>query len=370
MQSLDLKTHTADGQAAGVLLKASGAPVLRVLALSILIAVAALLSGCSSQATVDEEVIASKPLIWPDPPEPARISYIRSISTPKDIGAGKGFFKRVIELVLGSDVDDIIKPYGIAVDSRGRVIVADTAFKRVHIYDLKENKYRHIDFAGKASLISPISVAVDEGDNIYVTDSMARKVFVYNAKGKYQYAFDAGTRPTGIALGSGGKLLYVVDTGEHVVDVYDLKGKKVKTFGGWGSESGSFNHPVDIFIDGNGEIYIVDTMNYKIQIFDKDGRFVTMFGHQGDGTGDFGRPKGVAVDKDGHIYVADALFDTVQIFDREGRFLLNFGRLGSERGNFWIPGGVFIDQGNKVYVSDTFNRRVQIFEYLGDAGLN
>ena len=83
MQSLDLKTHTADGQAPGgpglVLkasgtLKASGAPVLRVLAFAILFAVAALLSGCSSQATVDEEILAQNPLIWPDPPEPARIS--------------------------------------------------------------------------------------------------------------------------------------------------------------------------------------------------------------------------------------------------------------------------------------------------------
>lgn len=336
--------------------------------LAVIVLAASVMAGCTAQPTVDKEILAQRPLIWPAPPEPARISFTRSISSPSDIGAKRGFFKRVVEFVLGSETNDIIKPYGIAVDSGGRVIVADTAFKRIHIYDTKAGKYKYIDDAGKQDLISPISVAVDAEDNIFVTDSMARRVFVFNAKGKPVSSFEAGTRPTGLAVDKRAGLVYVVDTGGHRVDVYDLKGRKLRSVGGWGQEAGDFNFPVDIFLSEEGELFVVDTMNYKVQVFDREGNLKGRFGQHGDGTGDFGRPKGIAVDSDGHIYVADALFDTVQIFDREGRYLLSFGTLGSDRGEFWMPGGVFIDGGNNIYVADTFNRRVQVFEYLGDQG--
>lgn len=375
MQRSHLKTYAANGREAyRAGLFSMGRSYLSALArgltLCIFVVAVALFAGCSPQTTVEEEILAQKPLIWPDPPAPARISYVRSISTPTDIGASKGFFKKVVELVLGSDVNDMIKPYGVAVDSTGRVIVADTAFKRVHIYDIKAKKYSYIDRAGKADVMAPISVALDAEDNIYVTDSLAGKVLVYNRKGKFLSSFGAGARPTGIAADKDKKLLYVADTGKHVINVYNLSGRKVKSIGGWGNEPGMFNHPVDVFLDGNGDIYVVDTMNYKVQIFDNSGKFLARFGHQGDGSGDFGRPKGLAVDRDGHIYVADALFDTIQIFDRDGKFLLNFGKVGRNRGSFWMPGGMYIDRGNKIYVADTFNRRVQIFEYLGDPGVN
>ena len=122
-----------------------------------------------------------------------------------------------------------------------------------------------------------------------------------------------------------------------------------------------FNHPVDITIDREGMVYVVDSMNFRVQIFDKSGRFNSSFGRHGDGTGDFGRPKGIAVDRDGNIYVADALFDTVQIFDRLGNFLLNFGSVGKTAGRFWLPSGLFVDDGNKIYVGDSYNSRVQVW---------
>ena len=45
------------------------------------------MAGCSS-STVKEDIHSPQtPLIWPSPPEPARISYYKSIETPADIGA-------------------------------------------------------------------------------------------------------------------------------------------------------------------------------------------------------------------------------------------------------------------------------------------
>jgi len=325
------------------------------------------ISGCASRPVAEDELAPQTPLIWPGPPAPARIVYIRSISSPDDIGAKKGIFGRLVEFVLGKGFNNIIKPYGVATDSAGRMMVADTAFKRIHIFDLKEGKYSYIDSAGDLALNSPIDVAVDPEDNIYVSDSDSGKLHVYNKKGRYLFSMDAGKRPTGIAINPELGHIYVVDTPSHQLKVFDLEGKSIRTFGGWGNGPGQFNHPVDVFIDAKGDVYVTDSMNYRVQIFDKRGKYLTSFGHHGDGTGDFGRPKGVAVDADGNIYIADALFDTVQIFSRNGDYLLSFGTLGAGRGMFWMPGGLYIDSGDRIYVADSYNRRIQIFEYLGDS---
>ncbi len=335
-------------------------------AVFVMLLAAAMLAGCSSGEVREDIHSPQTPLIWPNPPEPARISYSRTIENPGNIGANRGFFKRLSNLVFGEESNAIIKPYGIAVDSKGRILVADTAFKRVHIYDIANKKYDHIDEAGDTELQSPISVAVDADDNIYVTDSVLARVFAFNRDGKFLFEIKGLTRPTGLAVNKRTGRLYVTDTGKNVVEEYDLKGKRIRDIGGPGDKSGEFNFPVDLFVDINGDLYVVDAMNYRVQIFDRDGKFLTMFGHHGDGTGDFGRPKGVAVDNDGNIYVADALFDTVQIFNRKGAFLLNFGALGRQAGFFWLPTGVFIDETGKIYVADSYNKRIQIFDYLGN----
>lgn len=305
-----------------------------------------------------------KPIIWPAPPEPTRISFIRSIERPEDAGARQGFFSRLADIILGADDEDIIKPYGLATDSTGRLLVADTAFKRVHIYDMYKGEYTSVDSAGKALLEAPIGVALDSEDNIYVTDSGSAKVYAYSRDAGFLFPIAGFKRPTGIAIDKAEKRLYVVDTAEHLIKTFDLKGNHLGVIGRRGEGAGEFNYPVDIFIDRDGNVYVNDAMNFRVQIFDRTGKFRYAFGRHGDGTGDIGRPKGLAVDSEGNIYVADAVFDTVQIFDRDGRFLLNFGKLGREQGRFWLPTGLHIDSNDRVYVSDSYNKRVQIFEYL------
>lgn len=325
------------------------------------------LAGCGGSSPRPRPANAA-PIVWPLPPEKTRIRFLRAISTSEDVAGEKGFWSRIWDFIAGTSVEGIIKPYGVTVDSSGRLLVADTGFRRVHVFDLKKNKYDFFDNAdreGDTKLKTPISVAVDADDNVYVSDSTYQKVFVYDRKGDFLYPIDAGEKPTGVAVNKKSKRLYIVDTGSHSVGIYDLKGRNIKNFGTLGAEDANFNFPVDVSLDKNGDVYVIDAMNYRVKIFDADGNLKTVFGRQGDGTGDFGRPKGIAVDNDGNIYVADALFDTVQVFDRQGRFLLNFGSIGSADGAFWIPCGLYMQNGNMLFAADAYNRRVQVFEYQG-----
>ena len=123
------------------------------------------------------------------------------------------------------------------------------------------------------------------------------------------------------------------------------------------------NFPTNLFVS-NGKLYVTDTGNFRVQIFDLEGSYLSGFGKVGDSPGQLARPKGVAVDKDGHIYIVDAAFDNFQIFDEEGRLYLFVGSAGHRPGYFWLPAGIHIDHRDRIYVADSYNRRIQVFQYL------
>ncbi len=72
------------------------------------------------------------------------------------------------------------------------------------------------------------------------------------------------------------------------------------------TDPGTFSLPEGVAVDDDGNVYVTDTFNNRVEIFDADGKFISMFGKNGDGPGDLERPKGIAVDSDGHIWVVDA----------------------------------------------------------------
>ena len=117
-----------------------------------------------------------------------------------------------------------------------------------------------------------------------------------------------------------------------------MDGSTVRTIGKRGGEPGEFNFPTNLFVDTQGRLYVADTLNFRIQIFDPDGKLLSAFGTLGDTPGSLNRPKGVGVDSEGHIYVADTSFNNFQIFDQNGQLLLFVGAVG-QRARRVLPAG-------------------------------
>jgi DNA-binding beta-propeller fold protein YncE len=312
------------------------------------------------------------PLYWPEPPARARIKFLGSVSSPKDLRLKRSsFFKRVLRKIVGSDEDEpsLVFPYGVATDSRGRMIVADSKLRAVHIFDVREKKYAVLKQPKDDMLVSPVGLAVDADDQIYVSDPATGKVFVYDREGNFKTRLgpDEGMfdRPTGIAIDKARRRLYVVETRRGLVAALTLEGSELFKFGKRGQGAGEFNRPTQIFVRGD-KLYVTDTLNARVQVFDPDGNFIKSIGHLGDSAGYLDKPKGVAVDSEGHIYVVEGLRDAIDVFDEQGNFLLEFGRTGSGRGEFFLPTAIHIDDSDQIFVSDTYNRRVEVFKYLGD----
>jgi len=334
------------------------------LILVILIALPPLLNGCASLNTASEH--DNEEIFWPPAPFEARIRWVKSIHNRHDAGIEKGFWRKVVEFVTGKETEGISKPYGIYADAKDRLFVADAGRGVVHEFDIKGKEYSLVGHDTMRVFKAPIAIAGDDEDNLYITDSAAGTVYRYaiGKKKLVQFITRKLVHPTGIAYHASNKLLYITDTANHQVVVFDMQARERFRIGKRGESSGQFNFPTDLFIDQAGDLYVTDALNSRIQVFSSDGRFLRMFGSAGDTTGYFSKPKGVAVDSEGHIYVSDALQDSVQIFDKTGALMLEFGTKGSGAGQFWMPSGLFIDSFDNIYVGDAYNQRIQIFKYL------
>ncbi|GBD99323.1 serine/threonine-protein kinase PknD [bacterium BMS3Abin07] len=319
-----------------------------------------ILIGCAPR-------IQKKPidLVWPLPPDAPRLKYVGMVRSTLDVAKKRGF----TETLFGTEqVDALKKPYGVAVDSAGRIYVTDIG--RVMIFDLKKHDYGYIgDSPGTGKLGMAIGIAVTRDKRVFVSDISADRVFVYSTEGRFITAIGHKGEflsPSGVAVDENNRFLYVVDSKKHRVSVYSLDSYKLlRTIGSRGlGEDGKFNFPTNAAVDSKGNLYVVDTGNFRVQIFDKDGNFVSSIGKLGDSPGSFARPKGIGIDSDDNIYVVDAAFQNVQIFNSDGQLLLYFGSAGWGPGHFILPAGLTVDSGDKVYVVDQWPGNVQIFQYM------
>jgi len=303
-----------------------------------------------------------------------KLVYERSFFSERQVRIKQGFWSRVFDIVAGApNFRRLVRPFDIATDSRGRIIVTDPGAAGVHIFDFGQQKYKFLVREGRDPLKSPQCVAVDSQDNIYVTDSETGKIFIFDANGKFKRIIGSikggegyFKRPTGIAIDSEAKHIYVTDTARHQIFMLDLQGQVLQTIGRNGSNPGEFNLPTELALRGQ-QLIVVDAMNFRVQVLDRSGEFQYSIGRIGETSGTMFRPKGVDVDSENDIYVVDGLFSTVQVFDRLGRLLFYFGKNGDGPSEFQLPTGLFIDKTDRIYVVDSWNQRVQVFRFIGAA---
>ncbi|NHZ86674.1 MAG: 6-bladed beta-propeller [Planctomycetia bacterium] len=318
-----------------------------------------LLIGCAGQSALDTD------LVWPIPPDKPRIQLVDIYSDNSSVGQSK--FNNFISSVTGEGRTRLIKPFGVSVDSNGRVYVTDTGVGHVLVFDSAKKEIQTIGKRRRGKLNLPLGIVV-VGDTVFVTDGYQKKVFGYNIfTGKLILAIGKSQEfgnPSNLAYSSKNNSLYISDSKNHVIRVYDATTGKFKfEFGEPGDQEGQFNRPSGIAIQGD-KVYIIDQMNFRVQIFSLTGDFYKMFGEPGSGAGYLFRPKGIGVTKEGFIFVTDAEFHNFQIFDEDGNVYLFIGQLGNEPGEFSLPAGLCIDLNNNIYVVDQLNSRVQKFKFL------
>ncbi|HEU5402309.1 MAG TPA: SMP-30/gluconolactonase/LRE family protein, partial [Terriglobales bacterium] len=250
---------------------------------------------------------------------------------PKDTKKKSSWMERVAGVTTGQTPSShprwqLVIPNGVAVDSKGIVYIADSKVRAIFMINMETGEYRMIKNGNDARFQWLTGLAIDDADRLFAADSGMRRVLIFDPSHKLEGTISEGlVDPGGIAIDAENRFLYVADAEQDQVLVYDADApyKLLRRIGTGGKNHtlttpGDFSKPTYLAVDGDGNLYVSDTWNNRIEVFDADGTFIRTFGRAGDGPGYFARPKGIAVDSDGHIWVADAVQDRLQVFTPEG----------------------------------------------------
>jgi sugar lactone lactonase YvrE len=329
-------------------------------------------------------VIDYSNIVWPNPPAIARIRYQAFYSAQKlsQVEGSSTKKQKWMDRLAGTQAAtdntkvlfQLAEPYGLAVDSKNNLYVADQKVGAIFIFNTETRDLELIKNKSNAHFVRIIGLAMDDNDRLFVSDPGLRHILVFDANHKAEDVITDGmVEPGGLAIDRENRLLYVADVAQDQILVYDADSfKLLRKIGTAGhnhelTTPGDFAKPTGVAVDQDGNLYVCDTLNNRIEIFDADGKFISTFGKAGDGPGYLSRPKGVAIDSDGHMWVADGMEDRVQVFNQDSQLLITFGGHGLLPGQFQGLVGIATDKNNRVFTSEMYPGRVQQFRYVTDA---
>lgn len=242
------------------------------------------LSGCAqTKATLRYEITAIAPgtpqVVWPAPPEIPRYRYVGELTGEENIhrdsggvaGAGIKALKWLVGLLSEKNPAVILqRPQSGAVDANGRIYITDVSRQAVYVFDEKAGELLVWEMAAENTRFEiPIGIAVGMNGEVLVADAGLGAVFRLNGSGVPVGSFGKGVlkHPTGLARDAITGRVYVADTHQHQIKVFDDAGNVLATLGsGQRSEaSGEFNSPTHLAF-AQGKLYVADTLNARIQV--------------------------------------------------------------------------------------------------------
>jgi len=130
---------------------------------------------------------------------------------------------------LGSGPGEFSQPHAIAMDSQGRLFVADRSNNRVQVFRGDSGQLR-LKFGTRGlyvgNLVRPKGVAVDSEGNIYVVESYYDRLLVFDKHGNF-----------------------------------------LMPIGGTGQETGRFYLPAGVWIDSRNRVFVADMFNGRVVLF-------------------------------------------------------------------------------------------------------
>lgn len=323
--------------------------------------------GCAStgQGPVADDLYAD--YVWPPPPDTPRIRLERVIAGRADVEATSRLARTLLGSVPATPYDRLSKPFAVAFDGRGRLLVTDSGTGALIRFDEAEGRMDVFGTRGSVRLKLPLGLTVDADGRVLVADAGLKRVVAFDEEGKVVAVYGRGgelDNPTDAVTSPDGERLLVADSKAHRLVVFDrTSGELLETIGQAGEAEGQFAFPTSLAFAPDGTLLVVDQINARVQVLTADGQYLTEFGSLGVGFGNFVRPKDVAVDELGLVYVTDNAFNNVQLFGPDYRLLTFVGEGGYGPGRFRGASGVAVE-GDRFAVVDQLGRRVQVFRFL------
>lgn len=212
----------------------------------------------------------------------------------------------------------------------------------------------------------PMGVFYDpRAQEIYVADTKNDLIGIFNSKGISVFSFGANDdikEPIKVTTDSQGRI-FVLDIDRSKIKIFNYRGEFLRNLDS--PELQGKKTIATMVIDRQGNIYVGEHESSQILVFDSELKLKLKFGSKGKGRGQFQAISSIAVDKDGKIYVTDFQAIPVQVFDRNGNFIRGWGEHAVGTQNFSLPGGIAVDSKGRIIVADTLRQEIKVFDNDG-----
>lgn len=185
-------------------------------------------------------------------------------------------------------------------------------------------------------------------------------------KSNYQYKFSIYDpkhlqRPLGVAVSQLGDI-FVADSVNHRVAVFDRNGAFRETLGGFGAGPGQFNYPTGLAVSGH-KLYVADFYNQRVQVLSFSGKQLSVIPSARDRQklGPVVMPVTVATDSQGNLYVSDLSSQRILVFNDTGELVRSFGKAGANPGEISYVNGIAVDDKGKIFLANSNNGRIDQF---------
>ena len=243
--------------------------------------------------------------------------------------------------------------------------------------------------SGNGQLSNASGMIFDSSNNLWLSDegphnsSLNHRVQQFDINGNFLLKFGSGGSadtsfniPMYLTLDSEGNV-YVPDGRNDRVKKFTSTGTFLMSFGGNTApsdsnrpEAGKLDYPIGVAVDSNGNVYIVEHYNHRLQKFNSAGvsqatrAWLTTASSTAQGS--FNTPWDVAVyEPNENVYVVDQGNHRIQKFNSSLSFVWSVGSLGSGDSSFNEPRRIAIDSNENIYVTDRINHKVKVFNSSG-----
>lgn len=245
-----------------------------------------------------------------------------------------------------------------------RLILSGLVFFSISAQALTTTQTESLE-AYDSSLRKAYGMWANNEDRIYITEADEGRILNWY-QGQVEVlkpeAVDDDLGSLSPAVGGG---FVLVNSGDSQIVLLSASMQPEYGFSGSGSAEGSLNEPLSAVMSANQRIYVADTDNHRISVFNAQGLFLYSFGTNDDNGQSLNKPTHIFVDAQERVYVLEQAANRVSIYNYLGSLLQQFN---SATINQWFDTqaditAFTVDQQGRLYLADSDSGQIVIRDW-------